>query len=177
MVVFRVPFWVPYTFKFSLKTSSEVVDDVSVFVYADDIKLLIYDPTNCIKDCGMLVYKFRIQPTKSEIIIFFRKPAANSMNQYSINEIIIQQTSSVLDLGITLSSDFNWHAYVSKIFAKSVNLVYFIIKTFNSKNQYFLSIFSNFTYVQFLNTTSLHGCYIKLVTSKKLNLFRKYLRD
>ena len=118
------------------------VDDVSVFVYADDIKLLSCHPLQLqsalhVVEDWSVNWQLRIQPTKSEFITFSRQPAAHSLDKYSINGFTIPQISSVRDLGITLSSDFKWHNYVSKIFGKSINLAYLIVKTFNSNDPYF----------------------------------------
>ena len=113
-----------------------------MFVYADDIKLLSCHPLQLqsalhVVEDWSVNWQLRIQPTKSEFITFSRQPAAHSSDKYSINGFIIPQISSVRDLGITLSSDFKWHNYVSKIFGKSINLAYLIVKTFNSNDPYF----------------------------------------
>ena len=118
------------------------VDNVSVFVYADDIKLLSHTPSKLQTSLNIVEnwsanWQLKIQPTKSEVITFSRKPAANFSNQYSINGSILERVTSVIDLGITLTSDFKWHSYVSKIFGKSIKLVHLIIKTFNSKDPWF----------------------------------------
>ena len=102
---------------------AKAVNNVSVFLYADDIKLLSHTPSKLQTSLNIVEnwsanWQLKIQPTKSEVITFSRKPAANFSNQYSINGSILERVSSVIDLGITLTSDFKWHSYVSKIFGK-----------------------------------------------------------
>ena len=59
------------------------VDNISVFVYADDIKLLsgsfskLQIALNIVEN-WFAIWKLKIQPTKSEVITFFRKAAANT---------------------------------------------------------------------------------------------------
>ena len=54
--------------------------------------------------------QLKIQPSRHILITFSRNPAANFMNQNSINGFIIRRISSVLDLNIT------FHLTIKRIF-------------------------------------------------------------
>ena len=120
-------------------TSHMTVNDVflsctvvgfSVFIYADNIKLLSSNSLKLqtIQHTGenwSMDWQLKTQSTKSELKTFSFKPAANSINEFCIKPIFLVQ-----DLGITLSSDFKLQTYISRFFAKSVNFVYLFVKTF-----------------------------------------------
>ena len=119
----------------------ECMDRISVYVFADDMKILSCDPSQLqfalyVVEEWSINWQLRIQPTKSEHITFSRQSPPISC-QYFINRLAIPHTLSVKDLGLHISSNFKWQDYVSKIYAKSIHLVYLIIKSFTFKNPHF----------------------------------------
>lgn len=125
------------------------IEDVYVYVYADDIKLFSCNPINLQQSLNVVenwssIWQLSIQPTKSEMITLRRNTQNNNLssNNYTINNVTIPPVTIVKDLGLLITPDLKWHNYVSKICSKSISLVYLILKSFSSKNPlFFINLF------------------------------------
>ena len=116
-------------------------EDIKVFAFADDLKILSHNPTQLqhalkIVEEYSTNWQLRIQPPKSEHIIFSRQ-SNHSNTDFFINNSLIPKCTSVKDLGIVLSNDIKWCTYISKVHSRATNLVYLILKTFKSMDPFF----------------------------------------
>ena len=78
-----------------------------------------------------------LQPKKSENIYFNFSRSSIAPPAFFINNSEIPQLESVLDLGITLSSNFKWASHISKISSKANVLSYNVIRSFTSSSPLF----------------------------------------
>ena len=126
--------------------------DTEIFAYADDLKLLssnhleLQNALNLVETWSN-EWGLRLQPKKSEHLSFnfYHNPVSSSIFFLGNNGIPL--TNTVKDLGITLSNNFKWEPYISKITSKANILSYNIIRSFTSNN---ILLYSNLfkTYIR-----------------------------
>lgn len=113
---------------------------ISCFAFADDLKILgsdhtyIQDALNVI-DLWSQQWQLRIQPDKSEFILFKSSKHNQISHSYSIGGKLIKEVTTVKDLGVHLSDNFRWNNQITRIVSKSIRLVYIIVRTFKSNDQ------------------------------------------
>ena len=143
--------------------------NVMTFAFADDIKLASTDPKSLqealkITETWSKSWKLKLQQSKSEHITFKlpRSPISN-LNTYYIDNKNIPHTDFVKDLGIIITSDLKWSSQISKVYTKSLHLVYTVLKSFKSSNPYF--------YVQLYKT------HIRPLLEYNHTIWRPYLKS
>ena len=114
---------------------------ISLYAFADDIKLLSENVDELQRALDFIGewtndWQLKIQAAKSEHITFYpnKKGVNDTFSLFNINGNAFVKTNLVRDLGLHLSSDLKWAAYISKIQLKSSSTAYIILKTFKSKD-------------------------------------------
>ena len=126
---------------------------ISIYAFADDLKLLSADPVELQSALGVVEHwsdkwQLRIQPLKSEQINFSRRHnhTINTYSSHTINNTIIPHTDVVKDLGILVTNNFKWYNYVHKICSKSRNLTYLLLKSFKfNKPDIFVHVYKMYS--------------------------------
>ena len=134
------------------------IKDVNVFAYADDIKLASSNPARLQKSLDSVgtwtnQWQLRINPTKSEYIRISSSTSTSSLSTtsppiptYFIDNSLIALTDSVRDLGVTIQSDLKFSSHISKIYSKSIALVYILLRSFNTKNpRFYVNLYKLYT--------------------------------
>ncbi len=120
--------------------------NVSVFAFADDLKLLSTDPLELQQATYMVEYwcsqwQMKVQPLKSEQITFFRS-SSSIFTQISINSSVIPQVSTVRDLGVVISNNFKCKSQIASVYGKTINLTWQILKSFSSRSpKFYVNLF------------------------------------
>ena len=123
-----------------IKDLQEHCQNIQIFAFADDVKLLGQDQLE-IKKALQIIEKWCenwnlcLQPKKSEHLsfVFSKSTNSNPLNFY-ISNSLIPKTNFVKDLGLTLSTNLKWAPYISKTTAKANVMSYNIIRSFVSTN-------------------------------------------
>ena len=118
----------------------EKMDNITVYAYADDLKIL---GTNCNSiqialnkiENWSAEWQLNINCNKSEHITFSR--TSSTKPDFFFNNLTIPKTDIVKDLGILISHDLKWKNQISKVYSKSISLIYLILRSFKSNNPAF----------------------------------------
>ena len=131
-------FYLAYTNDLLNTLSSE--KDLTFYAYADDLKLSSTNTTTLQQTLNVIekwskLWQLKIQPTKSEHIIF-NPPRHNSASNptYYLENKPIPKTNVVRDLGIFITNDLKWETQINKIYSKAIVLVYTILRSFRTAN-------------------------------------------
>ena len=108
------------------------------FKWNDDAKLFSADHIDLQQsitniDSWMDSYQLSIVPAKCQPLPIFCYPN-NDNNQYHIGNNMISTLSAVSDLGVIISSNFEWHKNICNIFSKASIHCYQILHCFSSSN-------------------------------------------
>ena len=117
------------------------IDGISVYVFADDLKILSTNPSSLQKALDVvnnwsINWQLPINPSKSEQIIFCRHPISPKPT-FTINNSIIPIVNTIKDLGVILSDNLKWNPHIQKIYSKSISLLYLTLKSFCSTDPFF----------------------------------------
>ena len=121
----------------------EYVKHSTVFLYADDAKLL--KPITCLLDCLLFQQDLDVVADWSSTwqltlniskCLYIRYGLANkpSLN-YSLMGVILSQVSNVTDLGVIFDSKLDFSTHCHNIAAKGFAGVNMILKCFHSKDR------------------------------------------
>ena len=112
----------------------------SVYVFADDLKLLSSNPRDLqlalkIVETWSKEWNLPIQPDKSEhLFIPYTRNYQLSSNIFFINHTEIQTKEYVKDLGLILSKDLKWSKYISSISTKATITAHTVLRAFQTNN-------------------------------------------
>ena len=108
---------------------------VTVYAFADDIKLLSTDPNDLqralhIVNSWTTNWQLLLNADKSEHFTIRNQVSRN----FYMNHQIIPKVNQVRDLGVIISDNMKWDTYVNSIRAKSNSLSHIILRTFSPSN-------------------------------------------
>ena len=111
---------------------------IKFYAFADDLKISSTNHTNLQNSLDIVgtwskLWQLKIQPTKSEHIIFEpHKRNQTTSTTYYLDNKPIPKTNTVRDLGILITSDLKWETQTRKIYSKALVLVYTILRSFKT---------------------------------------------
>ena len=157
-------------------------NNIVTYAFADDLKLSGTDSSKIQESLNIIEkwsnnWQLKIQPAKSEHIIFSTPRSNSTKNTYFLDNQIIKESDTVRDLGILINNDLKWATQISKIYIKSLHLVHNIIKSFKTKNPHvYVQLFKS--YVRPLTEYNNNIWSSHLVSDvKKSNLYNKNFLD
>ena len=113
----------------------EKVENLRIFAFADDLKLLSCDPSVLqqalfIVERWCSIFGLQLNPEKSEHISFSNKTPFH----FHIGTKQIRTVDQVKDLGIIVDDNLKWRSHVTKITRKALSLSYVILlRCFSSR--------------------------------------------
>ena len=125
-----------------LRTIISKCPNLQLFSFADDIKIIGTNQSELQKALDIVntwtqIWQLEVNPVKSEHFIVSRNSHTQhtlTNNTYNFNNIVINKTDIVRDLGILLTSDLSWLSNIQKIKLKATRLSHIIIKLFKTKH-------------------------------------------
>ena len=111
-------------------------DNTKVSLFADDAKIYSTDPLSLQNGLNSMCRFFekrqlQLAPEKCEQITISK---TSNKTDFFIDNTKVQQSSSVKDLGVTISGDLRWAEHVNNIKSKALGRCKHILRSFNSNN-------------------------------------------
>ena len=110
---------------------------VTVFAFADDLKLLCHDPVKLqealeIVGKWTIEWQLPIQPNKSENIAFVH--GTTQSTTFNINGMNVPKVDVVKDLGLKVTNNLKWNSYILNSKFKADNLSSLILRVFKTRD-------------------------------------------
>lgn len=127
----------PVLFLLFINDLPDILENVKVAMFADDVKLYSSNPENlqiALNKINTWCQSWQLSLAEQKCT-YIRISPAEVLPPYPfrINNAVIEYTALQKDLGVLLSSDLNLHPHYSKLIKKANSASYHILKSFTSK--------------------------------------------